>query len=189
VLTILRDFLCGSEFLGPLRSLSFAILKWESAFRLLRCWFCETTSFRTVIMLAENYVLNFCWLFGNIIRRRWLYNDVYHCEHCFSRISQYCHSLKIKKSRDSSVGIATRLRAGRSGFDSRRGVRIFLFTTASITALGPTQPPIRCVPGALSLRVRRPGREADHSHPSSAEVKECVELYLHSPNTPSLRGA
>jgi hypothetical protein len=24
-------------------------------------------------------------------------------------------------------------------------------------------------------------READHSPPSSAEVKECVELYLHSP--------
>jgi hypothetical protein len=35
--------------------------------------------------------------------------------------------------------------------------------------------------GALSLRVKRPGREADHSPPSSAEVKECVELYLHSP--------
>jgi hypothetical protein len=26
--------------------------------------------------------------------------------------------------------------------------------------------------------VKRPGREADHSPPSSAEVKECVELYL-----------
>jgi hypothetical protein len=33
------------------------------------------------------------------------------------------------------------------------------------------------------------GCEADHSPPSSAEVKECVELYLHSPNTPSWRGA
>jgi hypothetical protein len=32
-------------------------------------------------------------------------------------------------------------------------------------------------------------READHSSPSSAEVKEWVELYLHSPNTPSWRGA
>jgi hypothetical protein len=37
--------------------------------------------------------------------------------------------------------------------------------------------------------VKRPGREADYSLPSSAEVKECVELYLHSPNTPSWRGA
>jgi len=28
------------------------------------------------------------------------------------------------------------------------------------------------------LEVKRPGREADHSYPSSAEVKEWVELYL-----------
>jgi hypothetical protein len=35
----------------------------------------------------------------------------------------------------------------------------------------------------------RSGREANHSPPSSAEVKEWVELYLHSPNTPSRRGA
>jgi hypothetical protein len=33
------------------------------------------------------------------------------------------------------------------------------------------------------------GREADHSPPSSAEVKEWVVLYLHSPNTPSWRGS
>jgi hypothetical protein len=31
-------------------------------------------------------------------------------------------------------------------------------------------------------------READYSSPSSAEVKEWVELYLHSPNTPAWRG-
>jgi hypothetical protein len=42
------------------------------------------------------------------------------------------------------------------------------------TALGATQPPIQWVSGALSLGVKRPGREADHSPPSSAEVKECV---------------
>jgi hypothetical protein len=60
-------------------------------------------------------------------------------------------------------------------------------TTASRTTLGPTQPPIQWVPGALSLGVKRSGREADRSLPSSAEVKECVELYLHSPNTPSWR--
>jgi hypothetical protein len=33
------------------------------------------------------------------------------------------------------------------------------------------------------------GREADHSPPSSAEVKEWVELYLQSPNMPSCHGA
>jgi hypothetical protein len=54
-------------------------------------------------------------------------------------------------------------------------------STASRTALGSTQPPIQWVPGALSLGVKRPGREADYSPPSTAEVKEWVELYLHSP--------
>jgi hypothetical protein len=66
---------------------------------------------------------------------------------------------------------------------------IFLFTAASRTVLVPTQPPIQWVLGTLSLGVKRPGREADHSPPSSAEVKEWVELYLRSPNTPSWHGA
>jgi hypothetical protein len=69
------------------------------------------------------------------------------------------------------------------GFDSQRGLGIFLFITASRTALEPTQPPIQWVPGDLSLEVKRAVREADHSSPSIAEVKECVALYLHSPNT------
>jgi hypothetical protein len=54
-------------------------------------------------------------------------------------------------------------------------------TTMSRMALGPTQPPIQWVSGALSLRVKQLGCEADHSPPSSAEVKECMELYLHFP--------
>jgi hypothetical protein len=70
---------------------------------------------------------------------------------------------------------------GALGFESRRRLGIFLFTTASRPALGPTQPPIQRVPGALSLGVKRPGREADHSPPSSSEVKEWVAPYLHSP--------
>jgi hypothetical protein len=39
------------------------------------------------------------------------------------------------------------------------------------------------------MGMKRQGRANDHSPPSSAEVKECVELYLHSPNTPLWRGA
>jgi hypothetical protein len=35
------------------------------------------------------------------------------------------------------------------GFESRHGLGIFLFTTASRSALEPTQPPIQWVPGAL----------------------------------------
>jgi hypothetical protein len=70
------------------------------------------------------------------------------------------------------------------GIDSRWGLEIFLFTTVSRTALGPTQSPTQWVKGAFPLGVKRPEREAGHSPPSSAEVKECVELYLH-PNMPS----
>jgi hypothetical protein len=57
------------------------------------------------------------------------------------------------------------------GFDSWRELGIFMFTTASRTGLGPTQPLIQLVRRALFLGVKRAGREADHSHPSSAEVK------------------
>jgi len=52
-------------------------------------------------------------------------------------------------------------------------------------ALRSTQPPIQWVPGNLSLGIKRPGREADRSPPSSTEVKEYLELYHHSPNMPS----
>jgi hypothetical protein len=47
-----------------------------------------------------------------------------------------------------------------------------LFIEWMWTTLGPTQPPIQWVPGAFSLGIKRSGREADHSPPSSAEVKE-----------------
>jgi hypothetical protein len=67
------------------------------------------------------------------------------------------------------------------GLDSWQGLGIFLLTTMSRTALGPTQPPIQWVPGVLSLGVKWPCCEADHSPPSSAKVKGWVELYLHSP--------
>jgi hypothetical protein len=56
------------------------------------------------------------------------------------------------------------------GFDSRRGLGIFLFT-AFRQALGPTEPPIQWVSEAVSLGVKQPGREGDHSPPSSAYVK------------------
>jgi len=74
------------------------------------------------------------------------------------------------------------------GFDSRRGLGIFLFTTASRTALGVTQPPIQWVREALSLGVKRPGSETDHSHPSSVEVKNAWSCTSTS-NTSSRRGA
>jgi hypothetical protein len=41
----------------------------------------------------------------------------------------------------------------------------------SISIPRPTQLPIQSVTRALSLRIKRPGREADHSPQSSSEVK------------------
>jgi hypothetical protein len=84
---------------------------------------------------------------------------------------------------------ATGWTIGVLGFDSRQGPGIFLFTTVSRTDVEPIHPPIQRVPGALSLGVKQLRREADHSPPFSAKVKECVELCLHSPNTSSWRGA
>jgi hypothetical protein len=61
---------------------------------------------------------------------------------------------------------------GRSGFDPRRGQRIFPLASVSRPALGPTQPPVQWVPGVLSPGLKgRPGRDADLSPPSSAEVE------------------
>jgi hypothetical protein len=48
---------------------------------------------------------------------------------------------------------------------------ISLFIAVFRTALGPTQPPFQWLSGALSLGVKRLVRGADHSPPSSAEVK------------------
>jgi hypothetical protein len=53
----------------------------------------------------------------------------------------------------------------------KRQGREFVFAPASRSALVPTQIPNQWVLGALSLGVKRPGSEADHSSPSSAQVK------------------
>jgi hypothetical protein len=86
--------------------------------------------------------------------------DYYRCFHvCEAKISLCVSRILAMKSCHSNV------------MSGAKGLGIFLFTTASRPVLGPTQPPIQLVRGALSLGVKRPGREADHSSPSSAEVK------------------
>jgi hypothetical protein len=84
--------------------------------------------------------------------------------------------------RDSVVGIATRYGMDGPEIKSRWGRD---FPHPSRSALGPTQPPVQwyrvSFPG-----VEWPGRGVDHPLPSSAKVKERVQLYLYSPSEPSL---
>jgi hypothetical protein len=86
----------------------------------------------------------------------------------------------IKISSLDDRGTRVRFPAGPGNFSLHHRVQ---------TGSEPTQSPIQWVPRDLSIGVKRPGYEADHSPPSSAEVKECVELHIHSPDTPSWSGA
>jgi hypothetical protein len=72
---------------------------------------------------------------------------------------------------------ATGWTIGVLGFDSRRGLGMFFFTTASRMALGPTQPPIDWTLGALFLGVKRP------EPPYSAEVKNAWSYTATSPTS------
>jgi hypothetical protein len=75
----------------------------------------------------------------------------------------------------------THLRGRPRGRSSSPGrIKNFLFSKSSRPGLRSTQPPIQWVPGALSLTVKRPGREVDHSPPTSAEVKK-VWIYTSIP--------
>ena len=67
----------------------------------------------------------------------------------------------------SSVGIATDYGLDGQG-SNPGGDEVF---RPSTPALGPTQPPVKWVPG-LSRGKVQPGRAADHSPPSSAAVME-----------------
>jgi hypothetical protein len=62
------------------------------------------------------------------------------------------------------------------GLDSQQELGVFLFSNASRPALGPKQRPIQWIHGDLSLGLKRPGHEIDHS--STAKVKECVVLHF-----------
>jgi hypothetical protein len=97
----------------------------------------------------------------------------------------YCHFLRLvliktPRSWEISVGIATGcgLDDRGIGFPVPVGARIFF--TVSRPVLGPAQPPIHWVPWGLSPGVKRPGREADHSLQTSAEVKK-TWIYASAP--------
>jgi hypothetical protein len=82
------------------------------------------------------------------------------------------------------------LRAGRlRGHNSSPSrVKNFFFSKPFRPVLAPTQPPIEWVTGALSPGIKRKGREADHSPPTTADVKKNEFIYP-LPHTSSWRSA
>jgi hypothetical protein len=85
------------------------------------------------------------------------------------------------RSRDSAVGIAIGYGLDDGGVGVRVPVGSRIFSSPRRPdRLRPTQPHIQWIPGALSSGVKRPGREADHSPPTSAEVKE-IWIYTATP--------
>jgi hypothetical protein len=113
-------------------------------------------------------------------RIRYICNGVYTCFmwQTFSRniliTVYYCVA-----SRDSSASAATGYEpSGRNSIPESG--KTFRSSTVSRPTLGATQHHIQWVPARPFLSVKRQGREADHSPPSSAEVKN-LGLYSHSP--------
>jgi hypothetical protein len=82
-------------------------------------------------------------------------------------------------SRNSSVGISTGygMEDQRGGSSSPGRVNKFHFSISPRPALGSTQTPIKWVPGARFPGVKRQGREADRSPPTSAKVKKCGSIH------------
>ena len=78
---------------------------------------------------------------------------------------------------DSSVGIVTRYRLDGPGIESWLGVR---FSALGLSGPGAHSASYKMGTGSLP-GVKLPWRGTYHSPPSSAKVKERVELYLYFP--------
>jgi hypothetical protein len=100
----------------------------------------------------------------------------------------YVRASNISGRQDTAVGVATGYVLDDRGVGVQVPAGSRIFSTSSRPVLGPTQPPIQWVLGPLYPGVMRPGRQADHSPPTSAEVKKCGSIHP-LPPTPSWRSA
>jgi hypothetical protein len=154
-------------------------------------------SLRPILILSSRLLL--CLRSGfylSVLPTKILYAFLIFSMRCYmphpSHIPWFVHSnVLYGYSRDSSVGIVLGYgmddRGSRVRFPTEAGNFSLHHRLQNVSGVHPASYPIDTAgsfPGGKAV-----GREADHSPLSSAEVKECVELCLHSPNTLSWRGA
>jgi hypothetical protein len=98
-------------------------------------------SFREIIVVySENHINTKRGQSAELLNAKILDTWVIQLQHCIEELNQLATS---------------KVSTGRSGFDLRRGQRIFPVASVSRPALGPTQPPVQWVPGVLSPGVKR----------------------------------
>jgi hypothetical protein len=87
----------------------------------------------------------------------------------------------VSRVAQSVWSLATDWTTGRSRFDPGRGQRIFPLATVSRLALGPTQPPVQCVPGVLSPGLKRGRGVTLPTHPHLVPRSRMSRSYTFSP--------
>jgi hypothetical protein len=112
-------------------------------------------------LLTGNFI---CAYFGTSLILKHVFLKLLHLPyHGLGQLSMYSDGIRVK----------------RSGFDSRQRHKIFLFSTMSRLALGPTQPPIQWAPRDISEGLRGSGvKVAIHLH--LVPRSRMVQLYPHS---------
>jgi hypothetical protein len=91
-----------------------------------------------------------------------------------------CEEDLITIQRDGVVSMVTGYGLDLQGVGVRVPLGSRIFSTSFRPAVGSTQPLIQWVSGAIYLGVKRSGREADHSPPTSAKVKK-IWIYTSTP--------
>jgi hypothetical protein len=104
-------------------------------------------------------------------------------DYCWcTSVTEGALSLKIWSAPESKLNLTRTISFIRGGGSSSPGrLKNFYFSISSKSALGSTQSPTNGYRGSFP-RLKRQGREADHSSPTSAEVKK-MRIYTSTPIT------
>ena len=174
------DLLCLAWVKNPWRSASIPPYACElsSATTFLLDFLYVWSKYGQLVYVLTRYYCQFMCQSDNTVMAHECWQVALFLSEDLNVLSTYSMTARV---RNSSVVISTRYGLDCPGIGSRFRRD---FAHPSRPAPGPTQPPIQWLP-ALFPGVKRSGRGVDHLPPSSAEVKERVELYLYSSSGPS----